>query len=100
MRTSLPRSGPLRNECAIVNLDDSRGPGTHWVAYIKHKNIVNYFDSMGNLKPPIELIDYFGKFARIYYNYSQYQRFDSSNCGQLCVRFLRERIKDRPAYHS
>ena len=35
MRNTLPPNRPLYNESAIINLDDSRGPGTHWVAYKK-----------------------------------------------------------------
>ena len=46
MRDSLPRSGPLRNEAAIINLDSKSGVGTHWVAYRKHYSKVPYYDSM------------------------------------------------------
>ena len=53
MRNLLPRNGPLTNESAIINLDDKYGPGTHWVAYRNRKNSVLYFDSFGNLKPPL-----------------------------------------------
>ncbi|WP_316207647.1 hypothetical protein, partial [Escherichia coli] len=35
MRKALPVSGPRYRETAMVNLDDSNGPGTHWVAYRK-----------------------------------------------------------------
>ena len=57
MRDSLPKK-PLINESAIVNLDSTSGPGTHWVCYKKRKNKVKYLDSFGNLKPPNELIKY------------------------------------------
>lgn len=86
MRDRLPRSGPLKNECGIVNLDSSTGSGTHWVAYYKKGNVIDYFDSFGNLQPPIELINYLGE--RINYNYFQYQKFNSINCGHLCLSFL------------
>jgi len=49
MRNALPISGACRNESGIVNLDDARGSGTHWVAYAKRDNRVIYFDSFGNL---------------------------------------------------
>lgn len=29
---------PQKNECAILNLDDWDGAGTHWVAYKKYGN--------------------------------------------------------------
>jgi len=49
MRNALPISDARRNESGIVNLDDVRGSGTHWVAYAKRDNHVIYFDSFGNL---------------------------------------------------
>ena len=60
MRNELPKSGPLKYESAIVNLDNKNGPGTHWVAYRKINNQVIYFDSFGNLQPPPDLIEYLG----------------------------------------
>ena len=66
MRNSLPNE-PKSQECGILNLDDADGPGTHWVAYYKNKNYKEYFDSFGNLQPPVELINYLK--PPIYYNY-------------------------------
>lgn len=60
MLDKLPKK-PYQYECGIVNLDSSTGPGTHWVAYYKNKRNVKYFDSFGNLKPPLELINYLGE---------------------------------------
>ena len=86
MRNSLPTDGPKINESAILNLDDVRGRGTHWVAYCKIGKNVNYFDSFGNLKPPKDLLNYLGV-DNIKYNYETYQAFDSFNCGHLCLKF-------------
>ena len=58
MRNRLPKSGPHDQESAIVNLDDVSGPGTHWVAYCKLGNTVLYFDSFGDLRPPIDVMLY------------------------------------------
>lgn len=88
MRNSLP-SKSFNQECGVINLDDETGNGTHWVAYIKNKNnIVKYFDSFGNLRPPIEIIKYLGN--RISYNYIQEQDFDTFICGHLCLKYLIE----------
>jgi hypothetical protein len=87
MRDTMPVD-PLANECAVVNLDSIRGPGTHWIAYSKHKNIVYYFDSFGNLPPPVELIEYFGNGIKMFYNHYNYQPYNTSICGQLCLQFL------------
>jgi len=48
MHNALPISG-ARNESSILNLDDARSSGTHWVAHANRDNHVIYFDSFGNL---------------------------------------------------
>lgn len=78
---------PFKNECGIVNLDSTDGNGTHWVAYKKKDKQVIYFDSFGNLKPPIEIVKYFQK-NNIKYNYTKYQQYDTYICGHLCLKFL------------
>lgn len=89
MRNSLPQGGVCRNESGIVNLDDSEGPGTHWVAYAKRGDRAVYFDSFGNLRPPRELVRYLGESeTKIEYNRTSYQRYNQNICGQLCLQFL------------
>lgn len=87
MRNSLPKTKPKSHECAIVNLDDYSGPGTHWVSFQKDNNNCIYFDSFGNLRPPTELINYLGN-IKIEYNYQKYQNFNTIICGHLCLKFL------------
>ena len=91
MRDTLPKK-PRERECGIVNLDHNKGEGTHWVAYSKNKDQIEYFDSFGNLQPPKELIKYLGQ--NIQYNYKQLQKFNSFNCGHLCIQFLKQFNKD------
>src|SRR5580765_6163668 len=89
MRNNLPINNIRRNESGIVNLDDADGPGTHWVAYAKRGDRVIYFDSFGNLRPPKELVRYFGQnVTKIEYNRTSYQNYNQRICGQLCLRFL------------
>lgn len=87
MRDTLPASGPRWRECAVLNLDLNKNRGTHWVAYKKNGNVVKYFDSFGNLKPPVELIRYLGRIKIIYNNY-HYQDYNEITCGHLCLQFL------------
>jgi len=87
MRDRLPNK-PFINECAVVNLDSVHGSGTHWVAYCKQKENIYYYDSFGNLPPPAELVKYFGSKSIIHFNYFQYQKYNTSVCGQLCLTFL------------
>jgi len=88
MRDTLPHKGPWKRESAIINLDDARGPGTHWVAYRKDVHHVTYFDSFGNLQPPEEITQYLGEGSVIQYNHQTYQDFNSYRCGHLCLDFL------------
>jgi len=44
MRTTLP-TGVRRNESGIVNLDNVKGPDTHWTAYAK-KRIAQYISTV------------------------------------------------------
>lgn len=85
MRDKLPRY-PFLKECGIVNLDSSKNLGTHWVAYIKLNEYIEYFDSYGNLKPPIELIRYLG--PDIKYNIFNIQKSNPFKCGHFCLKFL------------
>lgn len=89
MRDNLPKK-PYKNECGIVNLDISSGLGTHWVAYFKKDKNAEYFDSFGNLQPPLEILKYLGN--NLKYNYNRYQNYNSFNCGHLCVKFLYENM--------
>jgi len=87
MREALPPMAPWKRESAIINLDDARGPGTHWVAYCKDGH-VTYFDSFGNLQPPEDITQYLGEGSVIQYNHRTYQDFKSYRCGHLCLDFL------------
>lgn len=91
-RDTLPRTQPRTNEMGVINLDLSSNRGTHWVAYSKRGNHVEYFDSFGNLPPPLEVIRYF-KRCTITYNYRSYQTFDQINCGHLCLKFLMKKCR-------
>lgn len=51
MRDELPLR-PHKRECGIMNLDSSKESGSHWVAYVKDEDYIEYFNSYGNLKPP------------------------------------------------
>lgn len=90
MRDTLPKTGVFINESAVINLDSFRGVGTHWVCYMKRGNIVNYFDSFGNLRPPNELVKYLNSKQRVIinFNYVNKQKLNTSNCGHLCLDFL------------
>lgn len=89
MRNNLPQK--INNfESGIINIDNKKGSGTHWTAYVKKNNFINYFDSYGNLRPPTEVISYFNSDGsnKIKYNYENYQKKNPFNCGHLSLKFL------------
>lgn len=88
-RDNLPKHC-RKHECGVINLDDFEGQGTHWTAYYKNGNKCHYFDSFGNLQPPIEFIKYIDDKCTIYYNYKKYQNYNTYICGHLCIQFLYE----------
>ena len=87
MRDRLP-SKIWENETGIVNLDDYSGKGTHWVCYKKLQHNIYYFDSIGNIPPPIELLQYFKPATHVMYNNDNKQPINTSICGHLCLEFL------------
>jgi len=89
MRDSLPEI-PLKDlEIGVINLDDESSTGSHWTCYIKCNNTCDYFDSFGNLSPPLEFMAYM-KDIKIHYNYKKYQEIDDNSivCGHLCLLWL------------
>ena len=56
LRDSLPLE-PKRIECGILNLDNTSGNGTHWVAWYADNGKNYYFDSYG-IQPSTEMKRY------------------------------------------
>ena len=86
LRDILPKK-PKKKECGILNLDDTTGSGTHWVAWYKNGTENKYFDSYG-LQPPNELVDYLH--SPILYNTERVQPYDQVFCGHLCLYVLKQ----------
>jgi len=85
VRDNLPRK-PNKNECGILNLDDSSGSGTHWVAWYRKNKENVYFDSYG-IQPPLELQQYLK--SSIFYNTEKIQP-EGHICGHLCLYVLKQ----------
>lgn len=86
VRDRLPDK-PRKNECAVLNLDDSAGGGTHWVAWYRNNSKNWYFDSYG-LQPPIELRRYLKD--PVFYNTESLQPKGEVFCGHLCLYVLKQ----------
>jgi len=82
----LPKK-PKRHECGIMNIDDSSGNGTHWVAWFKRADKKWYFDSFG-LPPTTELNKYLD--GDIFYPTEKIQPRQQIFCGHLCLHVLKQ----------
>lgn len=89
MLDELKGKKPLSKECCIVNLDKSDGAGSHWVAFYKNGSTATYFDSFGNLRPSEEVLRYLKNCKNIVYNHCAFQTYSETNCGHLCLKFLK-----------
>lgn len=71
------------------------GDTGHFVCMVKNKPLSFYFDSFG-VDPPQEVVNYLGK--PILYQDYKIQKFNTSNCGNICLQFLenfqRSKIKN------
>lgn len=81
-------------QCGIMNLNTSKQPGVHWVAWFKNPQVgVIYFDSYGQ-DTPNELTRYLKTAGRvkpviIQRNIYIVQSAVSSECGRLCLFVLK-----------
>ena len=80
---------PNKNGCYIINLDDSTGLGTHWVALFIKNNIAIYFDSYGE-SFPLAVYEFCHRRSDInlIQNNIQLQYIESNVCGWWCIYFL------------
>jgi len=75
-----------------MNLDNTSGNATHWVAWLKRGDKKWYFDSFG-LPPPTELDNYFD--GDVFYPTEQIQPRQEVICGNLCLFVLKEMQKGK-----
>ncbi len=70
----------------IVNLDDSEGPGTHWMGlYVAPKGSF-YYDPYG-IDPPREVRRFAPRPLRV--NHHKHQHAASQHCGRYVLQFLK-----------
>ena len=82
------------NHCAIINLNTSNEPGSHWVCVFDgpSQEEVVYFDSFG-VGPPKQIQKFMNKCAKksgkkMVYSSMQLQTLNTSSCGWWCMYIL------------
>ena len=94
-RDNLPNR--IKNGAYVINLDEYRDIGTHWVAlYVNNKTII-YFDSFGVEHIPKEVMKFTGneqsssakaRNEKIITNIYGIQAYDSIMCDYFCIGFI------------
>ena len=94
----------MQNGAYVINLNEYRDIGTHWVTlYVNNKTII-YFDSFGVERIPKEIIKFIGNTSfglrskelgsavgfhrRKITNTFRIQAYDSIICGYFCIGFI------------
>ena len=81
----------------VINLDEYKNTGTHWIALFVKTNEVIYFDSFGIEHIPKEINKFIGKEQsssakarnqKIKANIFRIQAYDSIMCGYFCIEFI------------
>ena len=82
--------------CFIANLDNSKQPGSHWVAiFVSDDGVGEYFDSYGRA-PSFKFANYLQKYCKtIKHNTLRIQGPFSNSCGQYSVYYLCQRVRGR-----
>ena len=84
-RDKLNENKKTNNECLVLNIDDDKNPGTHWVALFIENGVSYYFDSFG-FDPPEEIKEYCKE--KLYSNTFKIQLPDEVICGHYCIFML------------
>ena len=77
----------IKNGGYIINIDEYRDIGTHWIALYVNNKTVTYFDSFGVEHLPEEIKKFIGN-KSIITNIFRIQAYDSIMCGYFCIGFI------------
>ena len=90
-RNNLPK---IKNGAYVINLDEFKSIGTHWIALYVNAENVTYFDSFGDEHIPKEI----RKFIRninITTSIYRIEPYDSRMCGIFCIGFINFTLKGK-----
>ena len=85
LRDNLPKQ--IKDGAYVINLDEHKDTGTHWIALFCKKNENVYFDSFGVEHVPEEIKKFIGN-RKIKANIHRVQATNSIMCGYLCTGFI------------
>ena len=83
-RNNLPK---IKDRTYVINLDDHKWIGSHWITFYVNDNNVTYFDSFGVEHIPIEIRKFFGN-KNVKRNIYKIQAYDSIMCEYFCIGLI------------
>ena len=84
-RDNLPNK--IKDGAYVINLDEHKDAGTHWIALFCNRNEIVYFDSFGVEHVPEEIKEFIGN-KNIKANIFRIQANNSVMCGYFCIGFI------------
>ena len=88
-RNNLPNK--IKKGAYVINLDEYKNTGTHWVALFAKPKYTVYFDSFGIEHVPKEINKFIGN-NDIKGNIFRIQAYDSIICGYFCIEFIMAKL--------
>ena len=82
----------------MINLDEYKSIGTHWIALYVNAKTVTYFDSFGVEYIPKEIRKFIAN-KNIITNIYRIQAYDSIMCGYFCIGFIDFMLKSKSLLH-
>ena len=100
-RNNLPNK--IKKGAYVINLDEYKNTGTHWVSLFVKTNEVIYFDSFGVEHIPKEINKFIDttksssleRNKKIKANIFRIQAYDSIMCGYFCIEFINYILKGK-----
>ena len=90
-RNNLPK---IKYGACVINLDEFKSIGTHWIALYVNGNIVLYFDSFGVEHISKEIKKFIGN-KNIVTNIYKTQAYNSIICRNFCIGFTDFMLKGK-----
>ena len=91
-RNNLPKT--IKKGTYIINLDEYKNTGKHWIALFVKTNEVIYFDSFGIEYIPKEIEQAIGN-KEIKASIFRLQAYDSIMCRYYCIEFINYMLKGK-----
>ena len=91
-RDNLPKK--IKDGAYVINLDEYKDVGTHWIDLFCNRSEIVYFDSFGVEDIPEEIKEFIGN-KNIKADIFRVQENDSVMCGYFCIGFIDFMLADK-----